>query len=52
MKTDNRNCYGLNYVAPKSYVEVPTPNEIVFGDRTYQELIKVNAVPKGGDLNP
>lgn len=38
---DVESCCGLNHVSPNSYVEAPTLNMTVFGDRESEEVIKV-----------
>lgn len=37
-------CYGLNVVSPKIHMLKTTPNLIVFGDRAFMEIIKINEV--------
>lgn len=39
-QTHEGGCYGLNSVAPNSYLEALTPNVTVFEDRTFKEIIK------------
>lgn len=37
-------CYRLNYVLHKLYVEALIPNMTIFGDWTFKEVVMVNEV--------
>lgn len=41
MKGDENECYGLNCVPPNLYVEASTPNEDLFRDKAFMEIIKM-----------